>query len=104
MTKKHATAVIKVRCLPEPQLKPTREYRHKHSMPAGLFSDENQKRLKAARSSNTSGKASGKKIGADEIKKGIELREKGMTWQETGKVLEVTGGAIRVAIRRHGNE
>lgn len=100
MTKKHATAVVKVHCLPEPQLKPTMEFRHKHSMPAGLFSDENKKRLKAVRDS----KASSKKIGADEIKKGIELREKGMTWQETGKVLGVTGDAIRTAIRRHGNE
>lgn len=100
MTKKHATAVVKVHCLPEPQLKPTMEFRHKHSMPAGLFSDENKKRLKAVRDS----KASGKKIGADEIKRGIELREKGMTWQEIGEALGVTGGAIRVAIRRHGNE
>ncbi len=104
MTKKHASAVVKVHCLPEPQLKPTREYRYKHSMPAGLFSEENQKRLEAARSSKTSGKASSKKIGVDEIKRGIELREKGMTWQETGKVLGVTGDAIRTAIRRHGNE
>lgn len=104
MAQKHATAVVKVHCLPEPQLNPTREYRHKHSMPAGLFSEENQKRLKSARSSKASDKASSKKIGADEIKRGIELREEGLTWQETGKALGVTGDAIRVAIRRYGNE
>lgn len=45
-----------------------------------------------------------RKIEAEDILEGMRLREAGYTWKATGEALHVTGNAIRLAIKRHGEE
>ncbi len=97
------TAIVRAINLPGTILPPTKEYRHIPALPAGLVKST-KRQEKMLQKSRERGGAAHKKLGPEEIEKGIRLHKTGLTWSKTGEALGVTGDAIRIAIRRHGGE
>lgn len=93
------TAIVRAINLPGTILQPTKEYRYIPQLPAGIVKSA-KRQEKMLQKSRERGGAAHKKLGPEEIEKGIRLRKTGLTWSKTG----VTGDAIRTAIRRHGGE
>lgn len=97
------TAIVRAINLPGTILPPTKEYRHIPPLPAGIVKSA-KRQEKMLQKSRERGGAAHKKLGQEEIEKGIRLREAGLTWSKTGEALGVTGDAIRIAIKRRGDE
>lgn len=97
------TAIVRAINLPGTILQPTKEYRYIPPLPAGIVKSA-KRQEKMLQKSRERGGAAHKKLGPEEIEKGIRLRKTGLTWSKTGEALGVTGDAVRTAIRRHGGE
>lgn len=92
------TALVRSINLPGIPMEPTREYRYIPAEPAACRAARTKKQMAESRKKGVEAQ---KKIGPEEIEKGIRLRQIGLTWKETGKELGVTGNAIRIAIVRY---
>lgn len=100
------TARVRAIALPKTPLPPTREYRYIPPLPAGMQPSMSHRVVSKTRADRARQKSADvvRKIEAEDIQEGIRLREAGYTWKATGEALHVTGNAIRLAIKRHGEE
>lgn len=94
------TAIVRNINLPGTLLPPTKEYRYIPALPAGIVLSE-KRQEKQLQKSRARGEAAHCKLGAEQIERGIKLREIGLTWDKTGEALGVTGDAVRMAIKRY---
>lgn len=97
------TATVKSINLPGTLLPPTKEYRYIPALPARLVNN-GMRNGKMLHESRVRGGIARRKIGTEQIERGIKLREIGLTWDKTGEALGVTGDAVRMAIKRYHAE
>lgn len=94
------TAIVRNINLPGTLLPQTKEYRYIPALPAGIVKSA-KRQEKQLQKSRARGGAAHCKLSAEQIERGIKLREIGLTWDKTGEALGVTGNAVRMAIKRY---